>query len=194
MAAPDDGSKARRRWLTLGEIIAVLALVISAASFWDAHQDRKTARAVTEQPRAATPLVLKASATDEGNALAITAAGTDRVIQTQTIIFPESLGVDPVDTVGNARIEAGWFAEALRKALPERRKAGRLPVGIVTRYTDNGVEHADSALYDIGHGWRSRLLQSDAPRLEGITLVSRGGKDIGAKVEARWRKAHPAVP
>jgi hypothetical protein len=34
-------------------------------------------------------------------------------------------------------------------------------------------------------------LQSDAPRLEGITLVSRGGKDLAAKVDARWRKAHP---
>ena len=195
MAGPDDGSKAsRRRWLTLGEILAVLALVISAASFWDAHQDRKIARATVEKPRAATPLVLKASATDDGNALAITAAGTDRVIQTQTIIFPESLGVAAVDTVGNARIEAGWFADALRQALPEPRKAGRLPVAIVTRYTDNGVDREDSALYDIGHGWRSRLLQSDAPRLEGITLVSRGGKDLAARVEARWRKAHPAVP
>ncbi len=196
MATPDDGGdaggKARRRWLTLGETIAVLALVISAASFWDAHQDRKITRATVEKPRAATPLVLKASATDDGDTLAITAAGNDRVIQTQTIIFPESLGVDPVDTVGNARIEAGWFADALRQALPEPRKAGRLPVGIVTSYTDNGTERTDIALYDIGHGWRSRLLQSDAPRLEGITLVSRGGKDLAARVEARWLKAHPA--
>jgi hypothetical protein len=191
MAAPDDAAKARRRWLTLGETIAVLALVISAASFWDAHQDRKIARATIEKPAAATPLVLKASATDDGDTLAIVAAGNDRVIQTQTIVFPASLGLDPVDTVGSARIEAGWFADALREASPEPRKAGRLAVGIVTRYTDNGIERTDSALYDIGHGWRSRLLQSDMPRLEGITLVSRGGKDLAAKVEARWRKAHP---
>jgi hypothetical protein len=191
MAAPDDAAKARRRWLTLGETIAVLALVISAASFWDAHQDRKIARATVEKPAAATPLVLKASPADDGDSLSIIAAGNDRVIQTQTIVFPASLGLDPVDTVGNARIEAGWFADALRQASPEPRKPGRMAIGIVTRYTDNGIERTDSALYDIGHGWRSRLLQSDMPRLEGITLVSRGGKDLAARVEARWRKANP---
>ena len=190
MAGPGS-SESRRRWLTLGETIAVLALVISAASLWDAHQDRKIARTIAEKPHAAAPLVLKASATDDGDTLAIAATGNDRVIQTQTIIFPETLGVDAVDTVGNAHIEAGWFADALRKASPAPRHAGRVAIGIITHYTDNGVEREDSAIYDIGHGWRTRLLQSDMPRLEGITLVSRGGKDLAARVDARWRKAHP---
>jgi hypothetical protein len=190
MAGP--GSKdSRRRWLTLGEIIAVLALVISAAGFWDAHRDRQIVRTATERPRSAAPLVLMAIVTDAGDSLAITAAGADRIIQTQTIIFPESLGVHAVDTVGNAHIEAGWFGDALRKASKPPRRDGRLTVGVITRYTDNGIDREDSAVYDIGHGWRSRLLQSDMPRLEGITLVSRGSKDLAARVDFRWRKAHP---
>jgi hypothetical protein len=181
----------RRRWLTLGEIIAVLALVISAASFWDAHRDRQLARATVAKPASAAPLVLKAVVSNEGDGLEFTVAGNDRVIQTQTIIFPESLGVHAVDTLGNPHIETGWFADALRKAIKPPRRAGRLPVGIITHYTDNGVDRIDSALYDVGHDWRSRLLQSDTPRLDGITLVSRGNKDLAARVEARWRKAHP---
>ena len=190
MAGPRS-SDSRRRWLTLGEIIAVLALVISAASLWDAHRDRQITRSSAERPHSAAPLVLKATVTDAGDSLAITAASNDRIIQTQTIVFPESLGVDAVDTVGNAHIEAGWFADALRKASKPPRHDARLTVGIITRYTDNGVERDDSAVYDIGHGWRSRLLQSDFPRLDGITLVSRGGKDLAARVDARWRKGHP---
>jgi hypothetical protein len=113
------------------------------------------------------------------------------VIQTQTIVFPTAVDVASIDTVGNPRIEAGWFATGLRAAVGDERSKGRLPIGIVTRYTDNGTDREDTAIYDIGHGWRSRLLQHDAPVLEGITLVARAPKDLQAALDARWAKRHP---
>jgi hypothetical protein len=57
---------------------------------------------------------------------------------------------------------------------------------------DDGTERTDTAIYDIGHDWRSRLLASDVPVLEGITLVNRGDKDVQARLDARWTKLHPA--
>ena len=191
---PAEAAKRRRRWITLGETIAILALAISAASLWDSHQQRQEERAVAAREKAApvrvAPLVLTASVADEGAMLRLAAANSDRVIQTQTLVFPTALGLDSVDTVGNPRLEAGWFAAGLRTALGDDRKSRRLPVGIITHYLDNGVERTDTAIYDIGHDWRSRLIGSDVPVLEGITLVSRGG-DAQAKVDARWTKAHP---
>lgn len=199
-AKETPAARTRRRWLTFAEIATVLALVISAASFWDSHQERAETRAAAarQKPAAAAPLVLTATATDEGDALDLAASGDDRVIQTQTIMFPSALDAAAVNTVGNPHIEAGWFASGLRTALGDNRKAGRLPVGIITHYTDHGIDRTDTAIYDIGHGWRSRLLQSDAPKLEGITLVARLGRDADAdavqqRLDARWKARHPGA-
>ena len=190
---PAEGAarKARRRWLSLGETVGVLALVISAASLWDSHQERAETRAEATRSKQApaVPLVLTATVDDDGRTLKL-AANRDRIIQTQTLSFPKALGIDPVDTVGNPRMEAAWFESELRKAIPEPRGAGRLPVAIVTRYTDDGKDREDRAVYVIGHGWRTRLLQSDVPVMEGISLAGRG-KDVQAMIDARWAKAHP---
>jgi hypothetical protein len=191
---PKQAEARRRRWLTLGETVGVLALVISAASLWDSHQDRVQSRAGSAHEKAApvAPLVLTASTNDEGRTLKLAATGNERVIQTQTIVFPKALDLGNVDTVGNPRIEADWFAGALRSAVGAARTKGRLPVGVITRYTDNGTDREDTAIYDIGHGWRTRLLQSDVPTLEGITLVAHGSKDLQKRLDARWLRSHPA--
>jgi hypothetical protein len=198
-ATETQAAKTRRRWLTFAEIATVLALVISAASFWDSHQERAETRAAAarQKPAAVAPLVLTAKAEGEGDTLSLAASGSDRVIQTQTIVFPSALDASVVDTVGNPHIEAGWFASGLRSAVGDDRKPGRLPVGIITHYTDNGVDRTDTAVYDIGHGWRERLLQSDMPKLEGITLVARLGRNADTKalqqrLGARWKARHPA--
>jgi len=183
--------KRRRRWITFGEIVAVLALAISAASFWDAHEQRVEDRSAAAKAIARpVPLVLTAQTADDGRRLVI-AATRDRVIQTQTIVFPTALGLADVETVGNPRFEAAWFGEALKAAVPEPRARGRVPIGIVTRYLDDGRPASDVAIYDIGHGWRSRLLAGDAPVLEGLTLVEHSTtRTLKAAVDARWVRWH----
>ncbi len=191
---PEAAKARRRRWLTLGETIAVLALLISAAGLWDAHQDRAASRArvADARPAPAVPLALAARVADGGDRLTLT-ANRDRIIETQTFLFPEAVAGSQ-DIVGDARIEAGWFADGLRRALPGKRVRGRLPLGIVTHYLDDGAPRTDSAIYDVAYGWRSRLLGSDVPVLEGITLVSRGDAKLQAPLDARWSRAHPATP
>ena len=126
---PAEAKARRRRWLTLAEIATVVTLVISAATFWDNHQQREEERA--EKAAAAkpvvAPLLLTAKPEDEGSRLVLT-ANRDRIIQSQTISFPTALDVSPVDIVGNARIEADWFAGGLRDALGDKRVRGRVPV------------------------------------------------------------------
>ncbi len=191
---PAEAAKRRRRWISLAELIGILALGISAASLWDSHQQRQDERASAARERApahVAPLVLTASVADDGDTLRLAASNTDRVIQTQTIVFPAALGIDSIDTVGNPRIEAAWFAAQLRKAVGDARTKSRLPIGVITHYTDNGIDRTDTAIYDIGHGWRERLLQRDVPTLEGITLVARGSEDLQKRLDARWSRAHP---
>ena len=189
---PAQAARTRRRWISIGETVGILALIISGISLWDAHQERAESRAAAAQvkPVHVAPLVLTATADPAGKTLRIASPNPDRVIQTQTIVFPAALDLASVDTVGNPRIEADWFAGALRKAVGDDRGPGRLPIGVVTRYTDGGVDREDTAIYEIGHGWRSRLLQSDVPALEGISLVARTPRDLQARLDARWTRAH----
>lgn len=189
---PAQAAKTRRRWISIGETVGILALIISGISLWDAHQERAETRSAAAQvkPVPVAPLVLTATADAAGETLKIASPNADRVIQTQTISFPAALDTGSTDTTGNPRIEADWFSAGLRSALGDDRKKARLPVGIVTYYTDNGVERTDTALYEIGYSWRSRLLQHDVPVLEGITLVSRNPKDLQASLDARWNRAH----
>ncbi len=191
--APETPAQRRRRWLTIGEIVGVLALVISAASLWDSHQQRVEDKAKLGTRAAAKPLMLTSHAGDDGRLLTITSPNSDRVIQTQTIMFPAALGISKVDTVGSPRIEAGWFADALHRLAHEPGKPGRLPVAIVTQYLDDGTPRADSAIYDIGYRWRSRLIGADVPAMEGMTLVSRGDAKLVERLDTRWTKAHPAA-
>ena len=193
---PADAARQRRRWISIGETIGILALIISGISLWESHQDRVETRAAAAKvaPAVAAPLVLTARSEDDGSVLRLASPGSDRVIQTQTIVFPKALGVASIETVGNSRVEADWFASGLRDALGDDRKVGRVPVGIVTRYTDNGIERTDTAVYDIGHGWRSRLLAPAVPVLEGITLVTRKHGDVQAAIDSRWARAHKAKP
>lgn len=186
-------AKQRRRWISIGETVGILALILSAIGLYESHQERVENRAAASSKPAAkvAPLVLTASADAEGAVLRLATPDSGRVIQTQSIVFPKALGLDLVDTVGNPRIEAGWFAGELREALGDDRKAGRLPIGIITRYTDAGIDREDVAIYDVGHGWRSRLLQSDVPVLEGITRVARAPGDVRAAIDARWVRLHP---
>ncbi|MBB6227694.1 hypothetical protein FHS79_001873 [Polymorphobacter multimanifer] len=195
MTEATEAAKTRRRWLTFAEITTVIALAIGAANFWESHREREEKRAAAAAPQKAPakPLVLVSTIEDGGNALRLSATGADRVIQTQTIVFPAALGVGSIDTVGNPHVDAGWFASGLRKALGKERVQGRLPIGIITRYTDQGTERTDIATYDIGHGWRERILQSDAPDLEGITLIARlkTEAELQQNLDARWRQRHP---
>ena len=65
---PRRRSPRRRRWLTFAEIATVIALVISAATFWDDHQQREEERAECRRQGkpVVAPLVLTAKVEDEG--------------------------------------------------------------------------------------------------------------------------------
>ncbi len=187
-------AKTRRRWISLGETVGILALLISAGGLWLSYQsrvDEKTS-VVAQAVAKRAPLVLSASVADEGRLLRLAPAGSNVVIQTQTVGFPNAIGAASVDTTGNARIEAEWFESGLREAIKSSKTTRRLPVAIVTRYTVDGDMAEDRAVYEIGFTTHSRLLRPDAVTLEGLTLVARGVKDGQAKIDARWAAAHPA--
>ncbi len=198
-----EAAAIRRRWITLGELLAVLAVVISALTLWNNWSDRReskaelAAKAQQATTRAAT-LVLVADAGKRK--LTLKPAAAEQTVQSQTLLFPSALGVQPVETTGEPRIEGDWFERALKKAreaagLPDDSRGDeRLPVAIVTEFLANGDPHEDVALYDIGYTISGGgLLGGHEISLRGLSLVAHAKRDgIQARLDARWAKLVPA--
>lgn len=192
-------ARTRRRWITMGEIIGIAALVISGLSYWDAHQERVAPpRSAAAVPTRASPLYLTGPTTPAHDRIDLRSASPDMVIQTQTIRFPRAVRADPVETTGNPRIEVAWFEDGLRAALKGtsahasrkqiRGGAGRqrLAVGVETTYVANGAPRTDRSVYDLNYTLRERMLRPDVVEIEGFALVQRVNGDLQHAVDARF--------
>jgi hypothetical protein len=194
-----EAAAIRRRWVTLGEALAVIAVVISALTLWNNWSERNESEAAKSAAMQrvsvrATTLLLIASPAGERE-LVLKPASAGQSVQSQTLSFPTPLRAAPAETTGEPRIEAEWFERALTNA---REKAGlpddsrgdeRLPVAITTRFVVDGEAHEDVALYDIGYTISGRLLGGHNVTLRGLSFVSRvKSGQAQAMVDARWAK------
>jgi hypothetical protein len=194
------------RWLTLAEFVGIVAVGIAALGYWDTHRER----AQTDQERAAEAQERKAEAKagalklsflmtgspeGVGDRLRLATVHAEQVIQTQSVSFPKELRGDSVETTGNPRIEAGWFEGGLTKARHARdlkAAQGRLPVGVVTEFIEDGQRKTDRAIYLVGYSAHPRVMRSDKIELEGLSLLRRGvGEDIQAAVDGVWTRQNP---
>lgn len=194
----EEAARVRRRWLNLGEVVAILAVLISALTFWNSYRERTNAEAehaseAAQSAKKAAVLILKATPDKEGSTLALAPRSDEQAIQSQTIFFPAKLGVSPAETSSDARIEKGWFERALINA---RKEAGveqapgdaRMPVLIETHYLANGDGHVDRAIYEVGYVTSHSLIGGTDIHLRGLSRTgSAASIDAGRKrLDAIW--------
>lgn len=186
------------RWLTLAEIVGIAAVTIAGLSFWDSHRERvqdnreRAATAAEQRQAEAKAGAIKASflmtaARDEdGQSVRLTTVNSGQVIQTQTVWFPSSIRGDSVETTGNPRLEAGWIEDGLRKAAGKS-KTGRVPVGVLTVFIEDGQTRTDRAIYQLGYSLHPRTLRPDKVELEGLSLARRGvSGDLQTAADSLW--------
>jgi len=165
------------RWLTLGEIVGVLAVIIAALGLWENHREHVEAAKEHQAEIAAGALkdtfLMTGALNRDGDVVRLTAVHPDQVIQTQTVWFPAAIRGDSVETTGNPRLEAGWIADGVRKAAGKS-KQGRVPVGVQTVYIEDGETRTDNAVYDLAYSLHPRFLQGDKVELDGLSLARRG--------------------
>ncbi len=192
-----EAAAIRRRWITLGEMLALLAVSISGLTLylnWSDKQDERAEKAIASRQASvrAAKLILNARA-DGDDRLLLTPDAADQIVQSQTFLFPTALNIAAVSTTGEARIEARWFDNALKRArdkdkLPDNSVGDeKLPVFITTRFVVNGEAREDRAIYDIGYGISGRWLSGHDVTLRGLSLVTREmGQSPATRVDARW--------
>jgi hypothetical protein len=185
------------RWLTLAEIVAVAALVITGLSFWDSHrerirEDRERAAAASERQAEAKAAALKqtfvmtGAREDDGGKVRLTSVNDGQMIQTQTVWFPTEIRSDSVETTGNPRLEAGWIENGLRKHAGKA-KTGRVPVGVLTVFIEDGQTKTDRAVYQLGYSIHPRTLRADKVELEGLSVARRNvAGDLQAAAGNLW--------
>ena len=194
-----EAAAIRRRWITLGEGLAVIGVVISALALWNSYQERagseaERVQAETRAGRATATLLLKAAAEHDGARLTLAPLHADQTIQGQTIAFPAALALAPVETTGNARIEADWLSEALRRARKAKQRpdesAGdeRLPIAITTHFLADDRARDDTAIYELGYVAEGRLFGTRI-RLKGLSLVGHvPAVQAGKRIDAMWTR------
>ncbi len=193
-----EAARVRRRLLNLGEVIAILAVVISGLTLWNSYRERTNAEAEHAQEsqqsaKKATTLILKATPDKDGKTLALAPSADEQAIQSQTIYFPAKLGVSPAETSSDARIEKNWFESALVSA---RKEAGaeatpgdaRMPVMIETHYLTDGDAHVDRAVYELGYVTSHSLIGGTDVHLRGLSRTGAvKNEDTGQKqIDAIW--------
>jgi len=165
------------RWLNLGEIVGVLAVVIAALGLWENHREHAEAAREHAAEIAAGALkstfLMTGALNRAGDEVRLTPVHPDQVIQTQTVWFPAAIRSDSVETTGNPRLEAGWIEDGLRKVAGHV-KEGRVPVGVQTVYIEDGQTKTDNAVYELAYSLHPRLLLGDKLHLEGLSLARRG--------------------
>lgn len=193
-----EAARVRRRLLNLGEVIAILAVVISGLTLWNSYRERTNSEAErasesAQSARKAATLILKATPDRDGRTLSLAPRSDAQAIQSQTIHFPAKLGLSPAETSGDARIDRGWFGNALVAA---RKEAGvadspgdaRVPVLIETHFLADGDPHIDRAIYEIGYATSHSLIGGTEIHLRGLSRTgSVPSEDVGQKrIDALW--------
>jgi hypothetical protein len=188
--------------ISLGELLAVIAVVISGLTLWNSWNERSDSEATkqAEARRASThaaTLVLTATASGE-HKLVLKPTAAEQSVQGQTVSFPTALGAAPAETTGEPRIEAAWFEGGLKNArgktgLPDDSRGDeRLPVVIATHFLVDGEAHDDVALYDIGYTISGHWIGGHSVVLRGLSLVSRvKSRSAQTLLDARWAKLFP---
>src|SRR5689334_1283616 len=87
-----EASAVRRRWITLAEILGVIAVLISALTLWNSYRQRSSdeadkANARSEAEAEARTLLLRATPDHDGRILSLASAGAGQTIQTQHVAF-----------------------------------------------------------------------------------------------------------
>lgn len=165
MSESSESKKSRMRWVTLGEAIAIAALILSGLGLWHEWNKRDEPKVVLEKPTAIA-LKLRGRVTDEGRSLEISPIEDSHALQSLTI------------TVAGSKIEIGSDGElgaaALENALGKQAEDGKgrhsARARIEARYVEAGADKTAAGTYAISYTWEGGgLFGGRSLRLVGLS-------------------------
>ena len=144
--------KSRLRWVTLGESIAIAALIVSAAGVWLSWQTTESDKGPTTivEKRQVVPLALRGKPADEGRALEISPVEDSHALQSLNIVVA---GSSAIDVGSDGELNASDLESALGDKAAEGKGTHRVQVRVDARYVDGGANKAATSSYVISYRW-----------------------------------------
>ncbi|HWD68051.1 MAG TPA: hypothetical protein VG227_08845 [Caulobacteraceae bacterium] len=194
-----EDAPARRRgrlWLTIGEVAAVLAVVIAGLNYWDSHREHEAQAqrdaVQARQSNLASAIDLEGTVQSGGRRLGLKAVDSTQVIESQRYVFSREIVDHPIEITASAPgLDSVWLAPGLNRRLDgdhaPAEGRGHVPVAIVTAYLSRGEVRQDRSLYIIGYAWRRPFLHGREISLQGLAFRGRlSSGDPQAAVEKAW--------
>ncbi len=161
-------ARARRRWINLGELIAIAALLVSALGVWiawkNSNQDKPTE--VVER-HSAVPLALRGTADGDGRTLTIVPADPSHGLQSLKVVIK---GASPIDVGSDGRLSASDVQAALQGRDKEPKDVTlSVSVRIDARYVEAGTDRRGGGNYVLRYKWEGGgLFGGRSLRLVGL--------------------------
>lgn len=180
----------RRRWITIGEGVAVAGVLIAAGSLYLSWSEKREASAEKQAERSEEARKT-ASVTFVGRARgdSIALEASDHLVEGIEITFPRSLGIPSQLALAELRIAKKSYEKPILQATdggPDRIE-GRLPVLLTTAYMDRTRRVVDKSIYDILFVTEGHMLGGRSVRPKRLVLRERvDGADATARLDQLW--------
>ena len=140
----------RLRWLTLGELLAVVAVVISALGLWKSWHSDGQPTTIVEQRRPIA-LTLRGKAENDGRSLAISPVEQSHALQSLTITLPGTAA--PLNIGSDGELSANDLEDALGKAADRGKGTHRVRARIQAGFVEAGVVRHATGNYTLAYRW-----------------------------------------
>ena len=159
--------KSRLRWVTLGEAIAIAALVVSAVGVWISYRgDGDKGPSTIVEKRQAIPLTLRGKAQGDGRSLEIGPAENSHTLQSLTVL----IGSKTIEVGSDGELSARDVESALGKNAADGKGTHRVTARIVAKYVEAGADKPATGTYVISYRWEGGgLFGGRSLRLVGLS-------------------------
>jgi len=144
-----ESKKSRMRWVTLGESIAIAALILSALGLWHEWNKRDEPPKVVVEKPTAIPLALRGRVRDDGRSLEISPIEDSHALDSLTI----RAGSAKIEVGSDGDLSAADIESALGKTDKDAKGTQRLPVRISAKYVEAGADKSATGSYTITYKW-----------------------------------------
>ena len=144
--------RTRRRWITVGELIALAALIVSAIGVWISWKSSDDGPTKVVEQRQPIPLTLRAKREDDGRRLEISPVEDSHALQSLTVTLP---GASPIEVGSDGELSAGDVESALNGREKEPRdRTLSVRARVDARYVEMGRDRKSSATYTLRYQWK----------------------------------------
>jgi hypothetical protein len=147
-------SERRRRWITLGELIALAALIVSAVGVWISWKSNEGHEKTTQivEQRQPIPLTLRGRREDDGTRLEISPVESSHALESLTVTLP---GATPIQVASDGELNASDVESALKghENDPKDRTLA-VQARIAARYVEMGEDRRAAGTYTLRYMWK----------------------------------------